>query len=433
MSNLPPLQHPGLQVPSSGASSCSVSSEGSISVSAPSIFPDGSVVRRAEAVPFSLIGIAHHGPECYRTAYSTSVAHSARVPYSHERRFCIRVSAYYSFGLHVLVAPGIWHAHRIHSYRPIFVPQSQQFVLLTCPGGLVGLGQYALGCVWDNRGPEVRSGCHPSVSPNAITAYGRVITSMESMESPAMHSESMQLPGGRSGVRPVPRSRIVQSVRSESEAGPSSITTVAYTLPSLPKSALKSPSLQTTHASSISLSPPEGDKPSIESFPSRAETIYSDGDLNDGAVPPSYIISHHVNCLLQYLHEVDTVRGGESRDMTDRHRRIEEELFGLSAFLRQRRPTLPPALQPAPAEPQSQAIRASEPSTQVIRVPAPQALSEVHEELPTISSRAPPETGFEEYMPMGDTSTDVSISPREEEVTPIAVAIPVHPKSEISS
>ncbi|KAG8791998.1 hypothetical protein FRC12_007584 [Ceratobasidium sp. 428] len=80
------------------------------------------------------------------------------------------------------------------------------------------------------------------------------------------------------------------------------------TLPPLPPSPERTVSLHTTSASSISLTTPVGNKPSIKS----EETVYSDGDLGEGGIPPSHIISHDVNRLLQYLHDVDTVREGET-------------------------------------------------------------------------------------------------------------------------
>ncbi|CUA72106.1 hypothetical protein RSOLAG22IIIB_10086 [Rhizoctonia solani] len=127
------------------------------------------------------------------------------------------------------------------------------------------------------------------------------LLTVECMGSVAIGNDTLEFVSGGSEVGPATPSRIAPS---EAESSISCETTI--TLPLLHKSAPKTPSLQTMYASSIPLSTPEGNWPSIESFPPKAETIYSDGDSNKGAVPPSHIISYDVNQLLQYLHEDST-------------------------------------------------------------------------------------------------------------------------------
>ncbi|QRV78922.1 proteophosphoglycan 5 [Ceratobasidium sp. AG-Ba] len=176
------------------------------------------------------------------------------------------------------------------------------------------------------------------------------------------------------------------------------------TLPPLPPSPERTASLHTTHASSISLTTPGGNRPSIEPL----ETIYSVGELGEGGIPPSHIISHDVNQLLQYLHDVGTVRDGKTRDMTDHLRRMEEELFDLSVFLRQRRPT--PPIQPKYV-----------PHLVKVPAPAPAPTPVVVPFLVLVPAAAPePAPTFKEYVPGSDATTDISLTVREEEAMPIA-------------
>ncbi|KAG8703829.1 hypothetical protein FRC08_002616, partial [Ceratobasidium sp. 394] len=214
---------------------------------------------------------------------------------------------------------------------------------------------------------------------------------------------------------------------SRVEGSLSSETTI--TLPPLPPSPERTPSLHTTQPSSISFTTPEGNKPSIES----EETVYSDHDLDEGGIPPSHIISHDVNRLLQYLHDIDTAREGETRDMSDHLRRIEEELFDLSAFLRTRRPTPPPAQPQYVPFPVEVPAPAPAPTPVVVPMPIPVPVEAPVRQPPPIPPRPVVEHEFEDYVPMSDASTDVSLSERAEEPTPIAAPVPPRPVSEVSS
>ena len=64
------------------------------------------------------------------------------------------------------------------------------------------------------------------------------------------------------------------------------------------------------------------------------------------------ILTHDVNRLLRYLHDLDHIRGTESRDMKDHLQRIEDELRDLSDFLREPKHSplkAPAAIQTEPA------------------------------------------------------------------------------------
>ncbi|KAG9095705.1 hypothetical protein FS749_009959 [Ceratobasidium sp. UAMH 11750] len=246
--------------------------------------------------------------------------------------------------------------------------------------------------------------------------------SAASMDSRLIDYSSPEAMSRGSDRRPsLTPSRIEESLSSE--------TTI--TLPPLPPSPERTPSLHTTQPSSISFTTPEGNKPSIES----EETVYSDHDLGEGGIPPSHIISHDVNRLLQYLHDIDTAREGETRDMSDHLRRIEEELFDLSAFLRTRRPTPPPAQPQYVPHPVEVPAPAPAPTPVVVPmpVPIPVPVEVPVRQPPPIPPRPVAEHDFEEYVPMSDASTDVSLSEREEVPTPIAAPVPPQPVSEVSS
>ncbi|KAG9077616.1 hypothetical protein FS749_010471 [Ceratobasidium sp. UAMH 11750] len=229
--------------------------------------------------------------------------------------------------------------------------------------------------------------------------------SAASMDSGLIDYSSPEAMSRGSGRRPsLTPSRIEESLSSE--------TTI--TLPPLPPSPERTPSLHTT-------------QPSIES----EETVYSHHDLAESGIPPSHI-SHDVNRLLQYLHDIDTVREGETRDMSDHLRRIEEELFDLSAFLRRRRPTPPPAQPQYAPFPVEVPVPTPAPTPVVVPMPIPVPIEAPVRRPPSIPPRPVVEHEFEEYVPMSDASTDVSLSERVEEPTPIAAPIPPRPVSEVS-
>jgi hypothetical protein len=82
---------------------------------------------------------------------------------------------------------------------------------------------------------------------------------------------------------------------------------------------------------SVSVSTPHSDVPSVHSV---IETISSE---------ESDILARDINTILQHIHDMDQNRGEENRDIADNVRRIREELYDLSDFLRQREgPEVPP-------------------------------------------------------------------------------------------
>jgi hypothetical protein len=75
---------------------------------------------------------------------------------------------------------------------------------------------------------------------------------------------------------------------------------------------------------SVSISTPQTNRPSVRSL---LDTIPSE----DGR---SEILTHDINRLLQYLHDLDQVRGQENHEIADNVRAIRDELYDLSDHLR---------------------------------------------------------------------------------------------------
>jgi len=76
---------------------------------------------------------------------------------------------------------------------------------------------------------------------------------------------------------------------------------------------------------SVSIATPDSQIPSIHS---QLDTIVSE--------PPREILTHDVNKLLSYLHDVNAARDAQHEELTDHLRAIEEELLDLSDMLRDR-------------------------------------------------------------------------------------------------
>ncbi|EMD36982.1 hypothetical protein CERSUDRAFT_95250 [Gelatoporia subvermispora B] len=93
---------------------------------------------------------------------------------------------------------------------------------------------------------------------------------------------------------------------------------------------------------SVSLSTPRGDAPSIVS---QLDTIPSDA--------PSHIITHDVNRLLQYLHEMNGVRGEELRDISDNLQSVLDAVNDLADDIRQRPREVPDIPPPVPQKDRS--------------------------------------------------------------------------------
>ncbi|THH04836.1 hypothetical protein EW146_g10071 [Bondarzewia mesenterica] len=109
-------------------------------------------------------------------------------------------------------------------------------------------------------------------------------------------------------------------------ATPRSLSPAGIPLPSSPSSSLPSVSL------SVSMSTPQTNIPSVHSV---LETISSEGR--------SEILTHDVNRLLQYLHELEGNRAQDNEGLHDHMREIERELSDLQDYLRsQEVPEVPP-------------------------------------------------------------------------------------------
>lgn len=112
---------------------------------------------------------------------------------------------------------------------------------------------------------------------------------------------------------------------------------------------------------SVSVSTPRGTTPSIHSV---IETIPSQPAAEPIPIPPSlgpsHILTHDVNRLLSYIHDVDQSRTLEHRELADNIRAIREELLDINGKLD--RPEAPPTPAPAPA-----------PAPVIVQIPAREA------------------------------------------------------------
>lgn len=82
---------------------------------------------------------------------------------------------------------------------------------------------------------------------------------------------------------------------------------------------------------SVSVSSPHTDVPSVHTI------------LETESSEESNVLSRDINRLIQHIHDLDQHRGEENHDLADNVRRIRDELYDLSDFLRQREtPEAPP-------------------------------------------------------------------------------------------
>ncbi|KAG8851671.1 hypothetical protein FRB96_009167 [Tulasnella sp. 330] len=123
------------------------------------------------------------------------------------------------------------------------------------------------------------------------------------------------------------------SVREESERGSvSSVTSYGMSPVFVPLPASPAPVRRAgTHSSGRTITSRVTNRPSIAS---PLSTVVSDMISDVPEVEPPPILTHDVNRLLQYIHDVNERRGDESRDLATHLGKIEEELFDLSQFLR---------------------------------------------------------------------------------------------------
>lgn len=130
---------------------------------------------------------------------------------------------------------------------------------------------------------------------------------------------------------------------------------------------------------SLSVSTPRGSTPSIHSL---IETIPSQAPEPAPAVGPSHILTHDVNRLLSYIHEVDQSRSTEHLELSDNIRAIREELLDIHGLLREREEQPQVAPPPAPV-PQPQLIPVP------VLAPAPAPVPAIQAPAPVIQAPAP--------------------------------------------
>src|SRR5258706_6892265 len=83
---------------------------------------------------------------------------------------------------------------------------------------------------------------------------------------------------------------------------------------------------------SVTMTPLQSNHPSIHSDLETEPSL--DREEITGVVPPGQIVTHDINRLLQYLHEVDQIRGGDNLDLAEQMQHIEDELDGVFDFVR---------------------------------------------------------------------------------------------------
>ncbi|PCH37434.1 hypothetical protein WOLCODRAFT_158154 [Wolfiporia cocos MD-104 SS10] len=146
----------------------------------------------------------------------------------------------------------------------------------------------------------------PSEAAPHLVAVTRTPSSVSAASSVSMRS-SILYPRSLSNVPPPPirePSTVPSLLPSVRSLTPSRITSPP-SVPLPPSPAPSAPSVPPSLSMSVSITTPRGDAPSIMST---LETIASEA--------PSQILTHDVNRLLQYLHEINEIRGAENRDMT---------------------------------------------------------------------------------------------------------------------
>jgi len=83
---------------------------------------------------------------------------------------------------------------------------------------------------------------------------------------------------------------------------------------------------------SVTMTPLQSNHPSIHSDLETEPSL--DREEVTGVVPPGQIVTHDINRLLQYLHEVDQIRGGDNLDLAEQMQRVDDELNDLFDFVR---------------------------------------------------------------------------------------------------
>jgi len=113
-------------------------------------------------------------------------------------------------------------------------------------------------------------------------------------------------------------------------------------------------------------------------------------------IPPETIITHDINRLLDYLHDVDQMRAGDTYDLAEHLARIEDGLVDLGDYIRQQAARRPPPRRRSP-------IRIEIPVPYPMRVPTPLPAESAVTPTPVVappesvqmSASAPPESVYE--------------------------------------
>lgn len=182
---------------------------------------------------------------------------------------------------------------------------------------------------------------------------------------------------------------------------------------------------------SVSISTPHSNAPSIASQLETVPSIRS--DLT--GPPPGEIITHDVNRLLQYLHEVDSVRNGQNVDMAKHLDRIELSLRNLAVSLKEKCDKPPPVptkdisigrstRTPTPVPPPEPSPTASAPGLSVRSLsPPPERLPSPSSLLTSISWLSSHHSDDWEVM----SSEEVKLLPPEISSTSPATITPISP------
>ena len=133
------------------------------------------------------------------------------------------------------------------------------------------------------------------------------------------------------------------------------------------------------------MSTPYSNAPSIAS---QLETIPSHASSDLAGPPPGEILTHDVNRLLQYLHEVDAARNVQNVDMANHLDRIEVLMRNVAASLKERSEKPPPVPTKEVSIGRSTIVRPSTPIPPLspLRGPSIRSLSPPPERLPSPSS-----------------------------------------------
>ncbi|TCD63586.1 hypothetical protein EIP91_005194 [Steccherinum ochraceum] len=249
----------------------------------------------------------------------------------------------------------------------------------------------------------------PVSSERSVTSLTRTPSSVSTVSSVSM-SSSIFYPRSLFEVPPPDfddistEPSLLSTAREPSERAPSPR---GIPLPPSPSMSMSAPSVPI----SVSVTTPEGTTPSIHSL---LETVPSvEGEPIRGT-PPSHILTHDVNRILQYLYEINSMRTDVDHDIMNNIRDIRDELMDISDHIR------------AVPEPQPQPYPPIEHEEQ----PEPREVYEMEDAPPPVPEKEPSSVGTVESVRsqrLRDAPTPV-VGPRLRPVEePHRIAIPLTP------